>query len=256
MVSIFAVALCTHVVGTGTFGPLAGKKLVLNQDFTKLKKIDPKVWLFDDGPAYNNEIEKYTNQANKNAWIENRHLVIEARKESHQVTSARLVSHQSWKYGYIEAEVQVPAGKGPWPAFWMLNDRIRTAGPTHLDWPKCGEIDIMENVGFDPAAFHFSLHTEQYNWMKKEQRTMVVREAKPAGFHKFGINWTPKVIDFYMDRKLVYHVPNTEDTLEAWPFHDPYYIILNLAVGGNMGGAVDNSIFPCRYLVKYVRVYQ
>lgn len=236
--------------------PKAGKKLVFNQDFAKINGIDPKIWQFDDGPVYNNEVETYTRQEHRNAWIEKKALVIEARKEAKKITSARLVSRSSWKYGYIEATVEVPEGKGTWPAFWMLGERLREKGSKNLDWPKCGEIDIMEQVGSDPKTIHFSLHTDKYNWMKKEQRTKTVQLPNPKGFHTYGINWTPKLIDFYMDNKLTYHVPKTENTIEAWPFDEKFYIILDLAIGGNMGGAVDDKIFPCRYRIKNVRVYQ
>ena len=226
--------------------PKVGRKLVFNQDFSRIRRIDPKIWQFDDGPVYNNEKETYTNQAHRNAWIENGALVIEARQEGTKITSARMVSHQTWKYGYIEATAEVPVGKGTWPAFCN----------GHLGWPKCGEIDIMEQVGSDPNPIHFSLHTDKYNWMKKEQRTKVVRLADSTGFHTYGLNWTPQFIDFYLDGKSVYHVENTENTIEAWPFNDPFYIILNLAIGGNMGGPIDEHIFPCRYRIKSVRVYQ
>jgi beta-glucanase (GH16 family) len=236
--------------------PRAGKKLVFNQDFSKLRRIDPKIWHFDDGPVYNNEAETYTNQAHHNAWIEHGALVIEARREGSKITSARLVTIPSWKYGYIEATVELPKGQGTWPAFWMLGDRLRENGPQKLGWPKCGEIDILEQIGAKPKTIHFSLHTDKYNWMRKEQRTKVVDLEDPTGFHTYGLNWTPTFIDFYMDGKVTYHVENTENTLEAWPFNDNFYIILNLAIGGMMGGKIDENIFPCRYLIKSVKIYQ
>jgi beta-glucanase (GH16 family) len=253
-------ALASALLGLGALGqnpdPKSGRKLVFNQDFSKIQTIDPRIWQFDDGPVYNNEAEKYTNQAHHNAWIEKGALVIEARKEGGQITSARLVSHPTWKYGYFEATAEVPAGKGTWPAFWMLGDRLRRKGKENLGWPKCGEIDIMEQVGADPKKIHFSLHTDKYNWMRKEQRTKVVELADPTGFHTYGLNWTPRFIDFYLDGKSVYRVEKTENTIEAWPFDDQFYIILNLAIGGMMGGPIDDHVFPCRYRIKSVRVYQ
>jgi beta-glucanase (GH16 family) len=256
MLTAVASALLILIPTHQSADPKAGKKLVFNQDFSKIRRIDPNIWQFDDGPVYNNEKETYTAEAARNAWIENKALVIEARKEGTKITSARLVSRPTWKYGYIEATVEVPVGKGTWPAFWMLGDRLRRKGAENLGWPKCGEIDIMEQIGADPKPIHFSLHTDKYNWMKKEQRTKVVNLSDPTGFHTYGLNWTPKSIDFYLDGKPVYHVDKTEDTIEAWPFDDKFYIILNLAIGGNMGGPIDNNIFPCRYRIKNVRVYQ
>jgi beta-glucanase (GH16 family) len=138
----------------------------------------------------------------------------------------------------------------------MLNDRLRRTGKDKLGWPMCGEIDIMEQVGAKPEDIHFSLHCEKYNWMKPEQRTKVVQVKDPDAYHRFGLAWTAKSITFFLDGVPMYKVEKTEDSLEAWPFDDPYYIILNLAIGGNMGGAIDDSIFPTRVYVKSVKVYQ
>lgn len=236
--------------------PKAGKKLVFNQDFSRLRKIDPKVWLFDDGPVYNGEAQKYTKQEARNAWIEKGALVIEARKADGKITSGRLQSLASWKYGYIEAIAELPKGKGTWPAFWMLGDKLRIKGAGNPGWPKCGEIDIMEQIGADPKVIHFSLHSGKINWMRKEQRTKVVSLADPTGYHAYAMNWTPKFIEFYLDGKPVYRVDKTENSVDAWPFDDKFYIILNLAIGGMMGGAIDDSIFPCQYRIKSVRVWQ
>ena len=256
MLTVVASALLIVSPKLQAANPKAGKKLVFNQDFSKIKHIDTKIWKFDDGPVYNNEKETYTSEGHHNAWIENGALILEARKEGSKITSARLQSRPTWKYGYFEATVEVPKGKGTWPAFWMLGDRLRQSGPNRLGWPKCGEIDIMEQVGQDPKAIHFSLHTDKYNWMKKEQRTKVVNLTDSTGFHTYGFNWTPKAIDFYLDGKPAYHVDKNENTIEAWPFDDQFYIILNLAIGGNMAGDVDETILPCRYRIKDVRIYQ
>lgn len=239
--------------------PLAGRHLVFSYDFKTRKRLDPKDWIFDDGPSYNDEKEKYTSAAGGNAYIKDGDLVIEARKAGGQITSARLETSKAWRYGYVEVVAKVPEGRGTWPAIWMLNDRLRHTGDQpRVGWPECGEIDIMENVGYDPPNFHYSLHSKDYNWMVKKQRTVSAPLANPGGFHKFGLDWRPDSITFYADGTPTYKVVKTEDTFASWPFRDPFYLILNLAIGGNWGGAkgIDDRIFPSRYYIRSVKVYQ
>ncbi|HEY3781332.1 MAG TPA: glycoside hydrolase family 16 protein [Fimbriimonadaceae bacterium] len=233
-------------------------KLVFEQDFSKVKTLDPKVWIFNDGPVYNNEAEKYTNQAAGNAYISNGELVLEARKTGDAITSARLESRQSWKYGYFEISAKVPEGRGTWPAFWMLSNHIKESGANFVKWPDCGEIDIMENVGYDPGKFHFSLHCEDFNWMKKQQRTETSSTDAPYGWHTFALDWRADHITFLMDGKPEYEVTKDNSAFSAWPFDYPYFIILNLAVGGNWGGSkgIDPKMFPARYEIRYLRIYE
>ncbi|MBS1709396.1 MAG: glycoside hydrolase family 16 protein [Armatimonadetes bacterium] len=236
-------------------------KLVFEQDFSKLKDIDEKVWKFNDGPVYNNEKQKYTKKKAKNVWIEGGRLIIEARKEPNgTITSGRLESIGSWKYGTYEIVAKTPAGRGTWPAAWMLNDRVRSdAHGSRLGWPKCGEIDIMEYVGYDPGVYHFTLHSDKYNHTKGTQigKQNKVAETQP-GWHTYKMDWSAKAITIYMDGKQVFHRDKTETSLEAWPFDDPYFFILNLAIGGDWGGAkgIDDAIFPARFEIKSVRVWQ
>jgi beta-glucanase (GH16 family) len=232
--------------------------LVFEQDFSKMKRLDPNIWIWNDGPVYNHEAEKYTNEAAHNAFIANGALVIEARKEGNQVTSARLESKKSWKYGYFEIRAKVPPGRGTWPAVWLLNQHIRDSGTKNIGWPRCGEIDIMENVGVDPNQFHFSLHSEDFNFMKKNQRTKIAVSDSPHEFHTFGLEWRPEKIVFYMDGAPEYEVDKTSDSFANWPFRDPFYMILNLAIGGDWGGykGVDPSIFPARYEISSIRIYK
>lgn len=236
-------------------------RLVFEQDFSKLKDIDEAIWTFDDGPSYNNEQQRYTKKAAKNAWIENGRLIIEARKgPDGKITSGRLTSKECWKYGTFEVVCKVPAGRGTWPAAWMLNDRLRsTKHGSRLGWPKCGEIDIMEFVGYEPGVYHFTVHTDKYNHTKGTQigKKHQVKETAP-GFHTYRMEWSAKRIRILMDGTEVFDHAKTESTLEAWPFDDPYYFILNLAIGGDWGGSkgVDPKIFPARFEIKSVRVWQ
>ena len=179
----------TIAMGAAQADPKAGRHLVLSEDYAHMRQVDTKVWKFDDGPVYNNEKEKYTNEAGHNAWIENKQLVIEARKDGTTITSARLESFKSWSHPYVEVVAKVPQGRGTWPAVWMLNDRLRNKGTKGaVGWPQCGEVDIMENVGYDPPGFHFSLHCGKYNWMKPQQRTKVLQVPDPQKFHKFAVD--------------------------------------------------------------------
>lgn len=224
-----------------------------------MQSIDLKEWKFDDGPVYNDELEKYTNSKGGNAFFENGALVIEARKKDKVITSARLLSTRHWKYGYFEIEAKVPQGKGTWPAIWMLNDRVRRpADKDFVGWPMCGEIDIMENVGYDPSMFHFSLHTENFNFMKGNGATKQVALKNYDQYHKFALDWTHEKIVFLVDGNMTFEVARKGDDPKAWPFDDSFFLILNLAIGGNWGGSkgVDDSIFPSRYCIKSVKVYQ
>ncbi len=239
--------------------PKAARKLVFDEEFSKPGAIDSSRWSYNDGPVYNNELERYTSSP-ENSRVEHGNLVIIARNDGGKITSARIESKKAWRYGYFEIRAKVPGGRGTWPAVWMLNDGLRSKDPTkRMGWPQCGEIDIMEEVGYDPDSFHFSLHSGKINWMKKEQRTKAVIAKGGAGkYHVFGLDWRPTQIRFLLDGEEVYKCEKTSDDPGIWPFKDPFYMILNLAIGGNWGGAkgVDNTIFPSRYYLDYIRIYQ
>ena len=210
----------------------------------------------------NNELEYYTARP-RNIRLEHGNLVLEAMKEDFQgpdgihrsYTSARLTTehHFSQKYGRFEARIQLPKGQGVWPAFWLLGEDFRTAG-----WPACGEIDIMENVGNEPATVRGSLHGPGYSG----ENPLTTAYALPRGrfsdgFHVFAVEWDPGVIRFYVDGELF--ATKTPADIPAgghWAFNHPFFILLNLAVGGNLPGHPDDStVFPQRMLVDYVRVY-
>jgi beta-glucanase (GH16 family) len=116
----------------------------------------------------------------------------------------------------------------------------------------------MENVGYDPAGFHFSLHSQNFNFQRKEQRTSVTNLAHPDAFHKFGLDWRAHSITFYVDGKVVYAVKVGDSSFDSWPYVDKYYLILNLAIGGFWGGAkgIDDAIFPARFAIRRVQIYQ
>ena len=227
---------------------------------------DPKKWAYDLGRKGwgNQELECYTNRL-ENAHIQSGNLVITAQKEkfacsdglTSSYTSARLKTQGlfSQAYGRFEARIKIPAGQGMWPAFWMLGNDVTTSG-----WPTCGEIDIMENIGKEPGTVHGSLHGPS---SAKRTSDTTAPFGLPAGqtfanqFHLYAVEWEPGVIRFYVDMNL--YATFTQSQWPAggsWVFDHPFFIILNVAVGGIWPRSPDSTTqFPQQMLVDYVRVY-
>lgn len=212
----------------------------------------------------NNELEYYTARS-ENAHIENGKLVITARKETftgadgvvRQYTSARMQTKAKFaqQYGRFEARIQLPGGgQGLWPAFWMLGDDIDRTG-----WPSCGEIDIMENVGLEPSTVHGSLHGPGYSGGHPLTGIFSLPQGRrfSAGLHVFAVEWEPTTIRFYVDNTL--YETQTPQSIPGkhWAFDHPFFLLLNLAVGGGWPGSPDaTTVFPSSMLVDYVRVYE
>lgn len=220
---------------------------------------DPKKWDYQAGGDGwgNSELQFYTKARQENARVEKGNLVITARKEEFQgrkYTSARLVSkgRGDWTYGYIEIRAKLPRGKGTWPAIWML------ASDGKGGWPQSGEIDIMEHVGFDPGRIHASIHTKAFNHLAGTQKTATIMtpDAMDA-FHTYAIHWTSQFVQAFVDGKPYFRFDNPKKSVAEWPFDSPFYLLLNVAVGGTWGGkeGVDDSIWPQAMLVDFVRVY-
>ena len=238
------------------------RKLVWSDEFDRGTRPDTSKWAYNIGTGSNgwgnNEAQYYTSDST-NARIENGNLVIEARKEAKggkSYTSARLLTQgkKAWTFGRFEIRAKLPKGIGSWPAIWMLGANINTAG-----WPLCGEIDIMEHVGSEQDVVNFSTHSKLLNWTLGTQRTYKTNIADvSAGFHVYKIDWTKDWIQFFVDDKLYYTSNNDGRGRDSYPFVDDQFLLLNLAVGGNMGGTkgVDDAIFPIKMEVDYVRVYQ
>ncbi|WP_207492479.1 glycoside hydrolase family 16 protein [Aridibaculum aurantiacum] len=218
-------------------------------------------WSYDVGGSGwgNNELQYYTEASPNNARVENGKLIITARKENvggKEYTSARLVTKGKgdFLYGRIDVRAKLPAGRGTWPAIWML--------PTDWEygnWPRSGEIDIMEHVGYDPNKVHFSIHTQAYNHSINTQRggSKTIPTAM-SDFHNYRVDWTPYAVRGYFDDELVFTFINDGKGFATWPFDKRFHLLLNLAVGGNWGGAqgVDTTIFPAVFEVDYVRFYK
>lgn len=234
-------------------------KLVWNDEFDKDGRPDQTKWTQEEGYLRNQEAQYYTKDRPENARIEKGHLIIEARKDNwngKKITSASLTTSgkKSFRYGRLEARAKIPTGRGTWPAFWTLGDNISTVG-----WPKCGELDILENVGFDPLRVHANVHVEAYNHTKGTGKGNNMLVSAPwEKFNVYAMEWYADRIEFFFN-DIRYFVFRREPGGESvWPFDKPQYAILNLAIGGGWGGAqgIDESIFPLKYEIDYVRYYE
>ncbi|GAB1418088.1 hypothetical protein MASR2M12_08530 [Bacteroidales bacterium] len=220
---------------------------------------EPLKWSYDLGGHGwgNNELQYYTNRA-ENAFVDKGVLSITARKENFeqkQYTSTRLVSKNKGDilYGRVEVRAKIPAGRGTWPAIWMLPTDWEYGG-----WPSSGEIDIMEHVGFDPNRIHITTHSEAYYWRIGTQRSATkIIENATTEFHLYRIDWTPYAIRGFIDNIQIFTSLNDGAGYKAWPFDKRFHLLLNLAIGGDWGGqqGVDDSIFPVSMEVDYVRFY-
>ncbi|MEI8084609.1 MAG: family 16 glycosylhydrolase [Paludibacter sp.] len=233
--------------------------LVFSDEFDG-STLDLTKWNIQVGYAANQEKEYYTDGTN-NIRVENGNLIISAKKENYVVdrnySSGRIYSKSKGflKYGKVEARINVPSGAGTWPAFWMMPQ-----SSVYGSWPKSGEIDIMEHIGSNPRMTSHAVHTALKNgsignnWFAK-----VYQDSMENKFHIYGIDWDPDQILFYIDNVLTATLyRNFTDTSTGWPFNQDFYAILNLAVGGTMGGNVDDNIFnsPVEMKVDYVHLYQ
>jgi beta-glucanase (GH16 family) len=236
-------------------------KLVWADEFNYKGLPDSTKWAYDVGGDGwgNNEAQFYTKADTNNAVVGNGFLSIIARKEKHEnkeYTSARIVTKgkKNWSFGRVEFSAKLPKGRGTWPAGWMLGSNINTVG-----WPQCGEVDILEHVGYDPDTIVGSIHSTSYNHTKGTQKTKRIFIKNPyTEFHIYACEWDTNKMVFYLDGMPYLTVLNEHKTEKEWPFNNPMYVLLNVAVGGNWGGTkgIDERIFPVRMEVDYVRVFQ
>jgi len=251
-----------------------GWKLVWSDEFDAPGLPDSSKWTYEEGFIRNNELQYYTRGRKENARVENGMLVIESRLEKYpnpnykagasdarhgreyaQYTSASVTTHglHAWKHGRVEVRAKIPHGRGTWPAIWMLGTD-QSAG-----WPSCGEIDIMEFVGHDPNTIHGTIHTGKYNHVKGTQKGSQYHLKAPYDdFHVYAVEWDGEKMDFFVDNTNYFTFKNEHSGEAAWPFDKPQYLILNTAIGGAWGGVkgVDDAIFPQKFLIDYVRIYQ
>lgn len=234
--------------------------------------VDETKWNFETGPAQNNEKQYYKKE---NARVENGQLIITGKKEVTTVpnrgtwnyTSARLNTKDKvfLTYGKIEARISLPAGKGTWPAFWMMPNKS-----VYGNWPRSGEIDIMEHVGSDPTMISHALHTQNANMngypaINWSARKYFTTDPVENAFHTYAIEWIERyynggdAIIFYIDgvQTAIKYQNNWQTSTSAdWPFNIDFFAILNLALGGSFGGTIDDGIFPVEMKVDWVRMYK
>lgn len=237
------------------------RQLVFADEFNVSGAPDTALWTFDTGSHGwgNHELQNYTNGDPSNVVVDNGLLEITARKDSQQpkgYSSVRMVQKKGFLYGRLEVRAQLPEGRGLWPALWLLPDHFKYGG-----WPASGEIDLMENVGYNPDSVFFTIHTEQYNHIKQTQKSQgVFNKSLYTQFHDYALEWTVDELIFFMDDQEVFRFDNehSDSGYKSWPFDQPFHLLLNIAVGGDWGGkmGIDPGAFPATMLVDYVRVFQ
>lgn len=240
--------------------PAQNYVMVWDEEFNTPGLPDSTKWGYESGKIRNNELQYYTVKRLENARIEDSVLIIEARKEKYSgadYTSASIISKGigDWKYGKIEISAKVPTGKGTWPALWMM-----PTNSAYGTWPRSGEIDIMEYVGFEPQYLHYTCHFEGTNGSGHQSSgSKSASIVNPFNkFIKFAIIWTPDKIEWYANDVKYHQYLRSSDDPRVWPFNKEFYLILNLAYGGTWGGTagIDDTKLPHKFLIDYVRVYQ
>lgn len=228
--------------------------------------IDTTFWSFQEGDGCphlcgwgNKELQYYTS-APSNIALKNGHLVIQAHKQKHKTseyTSAKLITRNKldWKYGRIEIKAKIPDGLGTWPAFWMLPTLDR-----NMSWPRDGEIDIMEHVGYNAGMIYGTIHTEKFNHMLGTNKTDSIRvNDAHAVFHTYAIEWDEEGIAWFVDDVKYNDLKKNDEGVDGWPFNEhKFHLIINLAVGGHWGGAkgIGEDIWPQQLIVDYVKYFE
>jgi beta-glucanase (GH16 family) len=234
-----------------------GWRLVWGDEFNGTA-LDAAKWEHETGQVRNQEALYYAART-ENARVEGGNLILEARKEAYQGAqytsgSIQTKGQKGWKYGRFEVRAKLPTGRGIWPGIWLLGNA------PGMNWPRIGEIDIMEHVGFEPGVIHGTIHCEAYNHVKGTQKGATASVPGLAtDFHLYRVEWSSTRIEFFVD-SLRYFTFNKDAnaTVDQWPFDLEEFLKLNVAVGGSWGGeqGIDDKIFPQRMTVDYARVYQ
>lgn len=264
---LFAVASCTDkkiipivapVPPVADLGWQFETTPIWEDNFTNPGIPDPSKWSYDIGGSGwgNNELQYYTSD---NVGIVNNNLIIQAKKqtvEARQYTSSRLITKGKgdWTYGRFEVRAKLPRGRGTWPAIWLLS-----SDNSYGTWPTSGEMDIMEHVGFSPNNVHCSIHCSAFNGSRGNQKTSTKNiPTAISDFHVYRLDWTPYSIKGFVDDEQYFEYLNDNVGFTNWPYNKKFYLILNLAIGGNWGGAqgVDDTCFPATMEVDYVKVYK
>ena len=285
---VFLIRIITTVIigltiscGDSTkYGEQEKYELTWSDEFDIPGKIDSTKWNCEIGFLRNHEKQYYTANTS-NVRVEGGNLIIEAKKnkvanidfktdkydnkswlkyiskiDSSTYTSASISTQglAQWTYGKIVVRAILPKGVGLWPAIWMLGNNKHEVG-----WPSCGEIDIMEHVGYERDSIFGTIHTQAFNHMKGTQRGRKVFIENPySQYHNYTIEWTPERIDFLLDGIVYNSFDNEHKSADEWPFDQSFFLKINLAIGGDLGEkeGIDDTVFPQRMLIDYVRIYQ
>ena len=242
-------------------GVPVGHVLVWSDEFNTDGLPDPSRWDYDTGRNregwFNNERQYYARARAENSTVSNGRLRITARLEElrsatdwggQRYTSARLLTRgkASWTYGFFEVRAKLPCGRGSWPAIWLLaNSGV---------WPDGGEIDLMEQVGNDPSRVFGTVHTSKSGGPGTGSAVQVADAC--TAFHNYQLNWTANELAIGIDGVVYYRYANPREGVSTWPFDAPQFLILNIAVGGNLGGRIDDNDFPITMEIEHVRIYQ
>lgn len=239
--------------------PVADWRLVWSDEFAVDGAPDPANWDHEHGKVRNDEAQFYTRARSRNARVEDGMLVIEAHREDFEgsaFTSASLHTKgkASFTHARVEVRAKLPRGRGLWPAIWMLGDSWHEVG-----WPACGEIDVMEFVGHEPDVVHANVHTADFNHVRGNGRGLRIPLAGASdSFHVYAVEWDRERMAFSIDGTPTFTVANDGGGIGAWPFDAPFFLLLNVAVGGSWGGqqGIDETVFPQRMTVDWVRVWE
>lgn len=264
---------------TSPVSPPPGWQLVWADEFDTPGAPNPKFWNYEEGFIRNGEAQFYTRDRRENARVENGHLILEARREPWKTpraettaggterrrgtgpavaeyTSASLLTQGqvTWTYGRLEVRAKLPEARGTWPAIWLLGTNFTSVG-----WPACGEIDVMEFVGYEPGVVHANIHTAKYNHVRGTGKgNHLALPTASRDFHVYALEWRRNRLDFFVDDQKYFSYANEGTGREVWPFDRDHYLILNLAIGGSWGGrqGIDAARFPQRFEIDYVRAYR
>jgi beta-glucanase (GH16 family) len=231
--------------------------LVWADEFDYQGAPDPDKWNYEIGMIRNCEAQYYTERL-ENCRAADGMLIITARKEPYddaEYTSASINTKGRCEFhgGRVEVRAKLPLGRGVWPAIWTLGANIGEVGH-----PQCGEIDLMEFVGYEPDFIYGTVHTYDYTTGKLKSGGEKSALTGPSDFHVYAIEWRDDRIDFFLDGKKYFSCPRDTTHADNWPFDAPQYLLLNLAIGGSWGGreGIDDDIFPVEYQIDYVRIYR
>ncbi len=262
LATMLLAACCAGAQAQPSLAMPAGYALVWSDEFTEPGVPNSAKWSYDTGRNkagwHNNELQYYSAERTENAALRNGRLVITARRESlssapdwgrQRYTSARLITRgkAEWTYGFFEIRAKVACGKGTWPAIWMLGSQG--------DWPAGGELDILEYIGHQPGRVFSTVHTAAGSGAKGKGAGTQLPDVCTA-FHNYQMHWTPQSIRFGINGVAHFEYLNPGTGNAGWPFDAPQFLILNIAIGGDLGGKVDNSIFPVQMEIDHVRVHQ